>query len=87
MGEGAKYEEHWSFLPPVKKPLPEVTGDTWSRNPIDRFILAKLTANGLSPAPPEDPRTLIRRAALDLTGLLPDPADVETFAANPTDAA
>ena len=87
VGEGAKYEEHWSFLPPVKKPLPEVTGDTWSRNPIDRFILAKLTANGLSPAPPEDPRTLIRRAALDLTGLLPDPADVETFAANPTDAA
>jgi hypothetical protein len=87
VGEGAKYEEHWSFLPPVKKPLPEIAGDTWSRNPIDRMVLAKLKANGLSPAPPEDPRILIRRAALDLTGLLPEPADVDAFAANPTDAA
>ncbi len=87
VSEGAQYEEHWSFLPPVKKPLVEIAGDTWSRNPIDRFILAKLKANGLSPAPAEEPRALIRRAALDLTGLLPNPADVEAFAADPSDAA
>ncbi|WP_367873931.1 DUF1553 domain-containing protein [Luteolibacter sp. Populi] len=85
--EGAKYEEHWSFIPPVKKPMPDIAGDTWSRNGIDHFILAKLKTKGLSPAPPEDPRVLIRRAALDLTGLLPEPADVEAFAADPSDAA
>jgi hypothetical protein len=85
--EGAVFEQHWSFVPPVKKEPAVVAGDTWSRNPIDRFIHEKLHATGLQPAPPEDPRTLIRRAALDVTGLLPDPADVEAFAANPTDAA
>jgi len=87
VSEGAKFEEHWAFVPPVKKSPPRVEGDTWSRNEIDRFILGTLEAKGLTPAPPEDPRTLIRRASLDLTGLLPDPADVEAFAANPTDAA
>lgn len=85
--EGAKYEEHWSFIPPAKKELPEESGDKWSRNPIDKFILHKLEQTGLSPAGAEDPRTLIRRATLDLTGLLPEPADVEAFAADPSDAA
>lgn len=85
--EGAKYEEHWSFIAPAKKPVPMTDGDTWSRNDIDRIILAKLKSKGLSPAPPEDPRALIRRATLDLTGLLPDPAEVEAFATNPSDAA
>jgi hypothetical protein len=87
VAQGAKFEEHWAFVPPVKKPPPQADGDRWSRNPIDDFVLEKLRANGLPPAPPEDPRVLIRRAALDLTGLLPDPADVDAFAANPTDAA
>ncbi len=85
--EGAKYEDHWSFIAPVKKPLVATDDDKWSRNDIDRIILAKLKTKGLSPAPPEDARALIRRATLDLTGLLPEPAEVETFAANPSDAA
>jgi len=85
--EGAKYEEHWSFIPPVKKTPPQIAGDKWVRNPIDSFIAAKLKSKGLSPAPPEDPRALIRRASLDLTGLLPDPADVDAFADDPSDAA
>jgi mono/diheme cytochrome c family protein len=85
--EGAKFEEHWAFVPPVKKSPAPVDGDIWSRNEIDRFILEKLKAKRLTPAPPEDPRTLIRRASLDLTGLLPDPADVDAFVANPNDAA
>ncbi|WP_193214225.1 DUF1553 domain-containing protein [Luteolibacter marinus] len=87
VAEGAVFEEHWAFVPPVKKSPPEQEGDRWSRNPIDRFILEKLRANGLQPAPPEDPRVLIRRATLDLTGLLPEPGDVEAFAANPSDEA
>lgn len=85
--EGAKYEEHWSFISPVKKPVPQIQGDTWSRNAIDHFIEEKLKAKDLAPAPPEDPRVLIRRASLDLTGLLPDPADVDAFADDPSDAA
>ncbi len=51
----------------------------WVRNPIDRFVLAKLEENGLRPAPEADRRTLARRLRLDLTGLPPDPADVEAF--------
>ncbi|RYD67419.1 MAG: DUF1553 domain-containing protein, partial [Verrucomicrobiaceae bacterium] len=86
VSEGAKFEEHWAFVPPVKKVPPHLDGDSWSRNDIDRFIFEKLTAKGLTPGSPEDPRTLIRRASLDLTGLLPEPADVDAYVANPIDA-
>lgn len=85
--EGAKFEKHWAFVPPVKKKLPDVHDEEWSQNAIDRFIQAKLEEQGLTPAPPEDPRVQIRRASLDLTGLLPEPEDVEAFAADPSDAA
>lgn len=86
IAEGAPYEEHWAFVAPVRATEP-AGGGNWARRPIDSFIHAKLAEIGLKPSPPEDPRTLARRAALDLTGLLPNPADVERFAANPTEAA
>jgi hypothetical protein len=76
---GAPWKEHWSFRPPVKAAAPVVRNNTWPRNPIDRFILAKLEAKGLAPAPTADNRTLIRRVALDLTGLPPTPAEIEAF--------
>ena len=63
----------WSFVPPKRPPLPKVKASTWGQNPIDRFILAKLEAKGLKPAPVADRRTLIRRATFDLTGLPPTP--------------
>ena len=87
VAEGAVYQEHWSFIPPVKAPLPALADPGSVRNPIDAFVRAKLAENGLEPMPAEDPRVLIRRASLDLTGLLPAPADVEAFAKNPSDAA
>ena len=80
---GAEYEPHWSFIPPVKPSLPSVTNEAWPRNEIDRFILAGLEAAGLEPAPEADRRSLARRAALDLTGLPPDPVALEAFVADP----
>lgn len=77
--EGAEWKEHWSFQAPVKRDPPAVSTKGWVRNPIDNFILAKLESMGLKPAPEADRRTLIRRVSLDLTGLPPDPADVEAF--------
>jgi len=79
IAEGAKYEQHWAYIAPTRPALPAVKNTAWVRNPIDRFILAKLEKNGLTPAPEADRRTLARRVSLDLTGLPPDPADVEAF--------
>jgi hypothetical protein len=80
--EGAEYEPHWSFIPPAKPEPPAVKDESWVKNPIDRFILSQLEAAGLAPAPEADRRTLARRAALDVTGLPPDPAAVEAFVAD-----
>ncbi|MBK1881542.1 DUF1553 domain-containing protein [Luteolibacter pohnpeiensis] len=87
ISEGAVFEKHWAFIPPVRPKTPENQEASWEKNPIDAFVLHRLQQHHLTPAPKEDPRTLIRRASLDLTGLLPDPADVEAFAKNPTDEA
>ncbi len=80
--QGAEYQPHWSFLTPQRPEIPHVKNRDWVRNPIDAFILARLEAEGLAPAPEADKRTLARRAALDLTGLPPDPQLVEAFVAN-----
>src|SRR6185369_14783830 len=56
-------------------------------HPIDHFIRAKLSDNGLSPAPPADPRTLVRRLYFDLTGLPPSPEEIDAFAKDPSDDA
>jgi len=76
---GAPWKEQWAFQPPVKSPPPAVRNAAWVRNPIDRFILAKLEEKGLAPATAADRRTLIRRVSLDTTGLPPKPAEVEAF--------
>ena len=83
IAEGAEYEPHWSFQPPRRPELPAVNNKGWIRNPIDSFILARLEAEGLAPAPEADRRTLARRLSLDLTGLPPEPAVVEAYVADP----
>lgn len=83
IAEGAVWEPHWSFLKPARPPLPAVRDERWPRNPIDRFILARLEAEGLAPAPEADRRTLARRVSLDVTGLPPEPELVEAFANDP----
>ncbi|HEY3440122.1 MAG TPA: DUF1553 domain-containing protein [Paludibaculum sp.] len=80
--EGANWEEHWAFQAPARRELPAVQNGSWVRNPIDRFVLARLEAKGLTPAAEAGKRTLIRRVTLDLTGLPPKPEDVEAFVAD-----
>ncbi len=77
--EGAEWKTHWAFVPPVRPELPEVKNAAWSRNPVDRFVLARLQHDGLSPAPEADRVTLLRRVTFDLTGLPPTPAEIDAF--------
>ncbi len=70
----------WWSLQPVRKPaVPQPKNTTWSLHPIDRFLLAKLEEKNLPPAAPANPRMLIRRLSLVLTGLPPTPTQVESF--------
>jgi hypothetical protein len=74
---------YWAYRP-VKAPAVPVVKDTkWVRNPIDAFILARLEQKGLSPAPPADRATLVRRVYYDLTGLPPTPAEIDAFVRDP----
>src|SRR5205807_9329754 len=83
IASGAEYQAHWSFIPPKRPAVPAVKNAKWVRNPVDAFILAKLEAAGLAPAPEADRRTLARRLSLDLIGLPPAPAEVEAFVNDP----
>jgi hypothetical protein len=121
---GAKYEPHWSYIPPVRPAVPVVAasdstafvpssgrgelaevraalvansaenavppllglrraqssrGRTWPRNEIDRFLLAKMQARGITPSEEADRATLVRRLYFDLIGLPPSPAEVDAF--------
>jgi hypothetical protein len=80
--QGAAFEPHWAYVPPVRPPLPEVPPADWPRNAVDRFIAAACQQRGLRPSPDCDPRTLIRRVSFDLTGLPPAPAEVDAFLAD-----
>ncbi|MBI4584674.1 MAG: DUF1553 domain-containing protein [Planctomycetes bacterium] len=76
--------DHWAFKAPVRPALPEVKDRRWVRNPIDRFILARLEKEGLKPSPEADPITLLRRLFLDLIGLPPSIAEADAFLADPS---
>jgi cytochrome c553 len=72
-------KRHWAFQP-VNEPAPPVAQNSaWIKNPVDAFVLARLEAVHIPPAPAADRRTLIRRATFDLIGLPPTPAEVEDF--------
>ncbi len=78
---------HWAFRAPQRPPLPAVKDTQWVRNPIDRFIRARLERERLSPSPQADRVTLLRRLSLDLIGLPPTVAEVDAFLADPSDRA
>jgi len=72
----------WSFRKPQRPAVPQVKDSAWARNPIDAFILAKLEAQHLTPAPPADKQTLLRRVYFDLIGLPSSPDDIRNFLAD-----
>ncbi|MCA9038984.1 MAG: PSD1 domain-containing protein [Planctomycetaceae bacterium] len=80
--QGAKWQDHWSFITPTKPEVPENVKEGWTKNEIDRFILRRLEKEGLTPTPEADKETLIRRVTFDLTGLPPTPAEVDDFLAD-----
>ena len=77
--QGAEYKGHWSYLKPTRPQVPGVEQPGFTRNPIDRFVLAKLKEQNYAPSPEADRVTLIRRLSFDLTGLPPTPEEVSSF--------
>ncbi|MFN0075142.1 MAG: DUF1553 domain-containing protein [Prosthecobacter sp.] len=82
--QGASWQPHWSLIAPQRAALPAVKDAAWVKTPVDRFVLARLEAAGLKPAPTADARALIRRVSLDLTGLPPTPELMQRYL-NPSD--
>jgi hypothetical protein len=80
--QGAKYESHWAFTPPVKASVPEAKEDKWSRNDIDRFVLDQLKRKGLTPNEEADKERLLKRVSLDITGLPPSLGLMDSFLAD-----
>lgn len=81
IAEGAEYQNHWAFAAPQRPPVPQVKSPR-AVNPIDHLIFDRLEREDLAPSPEADRATLIRRVALDLTGIPPTPEDVAAFAAD-----
>jgi hypothetical protein len=82
IAQGAKWRSHWSFTPPQRPPTPAVKNAAWVRSPIDAFVLARLEREGLAPSPEADRARLLRRVTLDLTGLPPTLAEIDSFLAD-----
>jgi uncharacterized protein DUF1553/uncharacterized protein DUF1549/concanavalin A-like lectin/glucanase superfamily protein/cytochrome c len=86
--QGAKWQKHWSFIPPKRPELPkDLKQANWVRNPIDAFVLERLEREGLGPSAEAGRATLLRRVSLDLTGLPPTPAELDAFLADRSSAA
>ena len=79
IAQGAVWKESWAFEPPVEMPLPKVKQSDWPRLPMDRWVLAKLEAEGLTPSKAAGPAEWLRRVSLDLTGLPPTLEEAQAF--------
>ncbi len=82
IAQGAPWQGHWAFIPPVRAAAPPVRNTAWPRGDLDRFILARLESEGLVTSAEAPRETLLRRASLDLTGLPPTPAELRAFLAD-----
>jgi hypothetical protein len=81
--QGARWEEHWSLLPPKRPAVPKPNDWGWCRNTLDAFVLSRLEREGLKPSPPAEKTALLRRVTLDLTGLPPTLSEIDAFEADP----
>jgi hypothetical protein len=77
--QGAEYKDHWAFTKIDRPKVPKVKNEAWVKNDIDRFVLEKLEAHGVAPAPEAAKTTLLRRVYMDLIGLPPTPQQVQAF--------
>jgi hypothetical protein len=80
--QGAKWATHWAYIPPAKVAPPKVKHEAAVLNDVDRFILRRAEAVGLTPSKQADESTLVRRLFLDLIGLPPKPVEVDTYIAS-----
>lgn len=79
INQGAKYEKHWAYIPPQLPQIPSVDDSAWLTNEIDYFTLAKMQQQGLTPAQKADKAKLIRRAFIDITGIIPSPEEFNKY--------
>ncbi|MCA9177642.1 MAG: PSD1 domain-containing protein [Planctomycetales bacterium] len=84
---GADYQQHWSFSPPRKAPLPEASRADWPLSPLDHFVFTAIEAHGLQPSESADRAQWLRRVSLDLTGLPPTFEEADRFLADESDQA
>lgn len=77
--QGAQWEDYWAFVPPKPQSLPAVKRAGWVRQPLDRFVLARLEKESLEPSPEADKAELLRRVSFDLTGLPPTPQEMQAY--------
>ncbi|PQO25733.1 hypothetical protein C5Y96_23260 [Blastopirellula marina] len=84
--QGAEYQQHWAFQRIEKPSVPEIANDDWSRNEIDKFILAKLRTENVKPNPEAETWRLLRRVSFDLNGLPPTLEQLDAFQADPSEA-
>ena len=87
IAQGATYEPHWAFEPPGKSTLPQVDDESWPKNEIDFFILAKQEEVGLEPNKKADKEALLKRLSMDLTGLPPSLELMDNFLKNTNEGA
>ncbi|AWB65594.1 hypothetical protein C2869_03705 [Saccharobesus litoralis] len=91
INQGAKYEKHWAYIPPKLPKVPANDKDdqyqVWPSNSIDNFTLAKMVQHGLTPAEKADKAKLIRRAFLDITGVIPSPTLFDKYMADKSENA
>jgi len=79
---GAAWDEHWAYRTPVRPPVPETAGSAWPGSDLDRFVLDRLTREGLAPEPEASRETLLRRLTLDLTGFPPTVDELDAYLAD-----
>ncbi len=84
--QGAEYEQHWAFQRIEKPSVPQLDDDDWSRNEIDKFVLAKLREDNIQPNGQAEPWRLLRRVSFDLNGLPPTLEQLDDFEADPSEA-